>query len=156
MTTYLVTLNVLTAEISRLQNSLAHLRNTQEQLREAQEESPDPEFERAIQENEDVMYVLSVAYGSATTNVGLRRCFSGSQEERISILRIALAEKGASTSCYQEFRAGGPVEAAGIIQTTETDHHGHQDPSENSATDTHPPTLDSHDIVIDEDGGIDL
>lgn len=51
------TLNNLTAEVSRLQNSLAHLKSTQEQLREANEEAPDPEFEQAIQENEDVMCV---------------------------------------------------------------------------------------------------
>lgn len=48
------------AEITRLQNSLAHLRSTQEQLREAHEESPDPDFEQAIQENEDVMCVLTM------------------------------------------------------------------------------------------------
>ena len=45
-------------EIARLQNSLVHLKSTQEQLKEAYEEYPDPEFEQAIKENEDVMYVL--------------------------------------------------------------------------------------------------
>ena len=46
-----------TAEIARLQNSLSHLKSTQEQLKEANAECPDPEFEQAIKENEDVMCV---------------------------------------------------------------------------------------------------
>ena len=48
-----------TAEIARLQNSLSHLKSTQEQLKEANDECPDPEFEQAIKENENVMCVLS-------------------------------------------------------------------------------------------------
>jgi hypothetical protein len=49
----------LPAEIARLQNSLVHLKSTQEQLKEANETDPDPEFEQAMKENEDVMQVLS-------------------------------------------------------------------------------------------------
>ncbi|OCH92950.1 hypothetical protein OBBRIDRAFT_772640 [Obba rivulosa] len=65
--------SVITEEIARLQNSLEHLKKTQQGLREALEASADPEFADAIGENEDVI---------------------GSQEERISILKMALAEKG--------------------------------------------------------------
>ncbi|KIP10721.1 hypothetical protein PHLGIDRAFT_47858, partial [Phlebiopsis gigantea 11061_1 CR5-6] len=64
---------MITEEIARLQNSLAYLRSTQAQLKEVNDESPDPEFTKAMEENDDVI---------------------GSQEERISMLKIALTEKG--------------------------------------------------------------
>lgn len=65
--------STITEEIARLQNSLSHLRSTQEQLKDALAEDPDPEFTKAVEENQVTI---------------------GSQEERISILRMALAEKG--------------------------------------------------------------
>ncbi|KIM90879.1 hypothetical protein PILCRDRAFT_811373 [Piloderma croceum F 1598] len=70
---------VLSEEITRLQNSLQHLKGTQEELRQhvATSSSPDPDFIEAILENEEVI---------------------GSQEERVVILRLALAHKGASTN----------------------------------------------------------
>ncbi|KAK0468230.1 uncharacterized protein EV420DRAFT_452831 [Desarmillaria tabescens] len=67
---------VITEEIARLQNSLQHLRETQELLGQYITENPDdqdPEIDKAFEENETVI---------------------GSQEERIGILRMALAEKG--------------------------------------------------------------
>jgi len=70
---------IISEEITRLQNSLQHLKKTQEELREhvATSSPPDPDFIEAIAENEDVI---------------------GSQEERVMMLRLALAHKGASTS----------------------------------------------------------
>ncbi|PCH41084.1 hypothetical protein WOLCODRAFT_40572, partial [Wolfiporia cocos MD-104 SS10] len=63
----------ITEEISRLQNSLSHLKRTQEELQEAASATQDPEFSQAIEENALVI---------------------GSQTERISMLRMALTEKG--------------------------------------------------------------
>ncbi|TFK43445.1 hypothetical protein BDQ12DRAFT_718665 [Crucibulum laeve] len=69
--------SVITEEISRLQNSLKHLRETQDMLKDhimvEAPADPDPEITKAIEENEVVI---------------------GSQDERISILKMALAEKG--------------------------------------------------------------
>jgi len=69
---------IISEEITRLQNSLQHLKRTQEELREhvATSSPLDPDFVEAIAENEDVI---------------------GSQEERVMILKLALAHKGAST-----------------------------------------------------------
>ncbi|KAF8579309.1 hypothetical protein K439DRAFT_1359816 [Ramaria rubella] len=66
---------VITAEIARLQNSLAHLRDTQQQLQESVDSAdpPDPEISQAIEENNVVIL---------------------SQEERVSMLRLALELKG--------------------------------------------------------------
>ncbi|KAL0070672.1 hypothetical protein AAF712_001893 [Marasmius tenuissimus] len=65
-----------TPEISRLQNSLQHLRQTQDLLREDIESDPknvDAEVKAAYEENEHVI---------------------PAQEERITILKMALTEKG--------------------------------------------------------------
>lgn len=67
-------LPVITAEIQRLQTSLERLRSTQEQLGEEIQRVPSPTLSEAFQENVSVI---------------------GSQEERISILRLALDHKGA-------------------------------------------------------------
>ncbi|KDR83656.1 hypothetical protein GALMADRAFT_35827, partial [Galerina marginata CBS 339.88] len=66
---------VITEEISRLQNSLRHLRETQTVLEQAlkEEGEEDQEIKKAFDENQIVI---------------------GSQEERISILKMALTEKG--------------------------------------------------------------
>ncbi|CAA7259846.1 unnamed protein product [Cyclocybe aegerita] len=71
--------SIITDEIARLQNSLKHLRETQDLLKSALGESgePDEELQKALEENETVI---------------------GSQEERISILKLALSQKGVSTS----------------------------------------------------------
>jgi len=79
--------SILSEEITRLQNSLQHLRSTQTTLREhtASEQSSnspvDPEITVALSENEETI---------------------GSQEERISILKMALAHKGVSTSNHYD------------------------------------------------------
>jgi len=69
----------ITEEIARLQNSLQHLKRTQDELRPY---SDDPELLQALQENEAVI---------------------ASQAERISMLNIALNEKGvvASSTHYE-------------------------------------------------------
>jgi len=70
---------IISEEITRLQNSLQHLKRTQTELRDhiAASSSPDPVVVEAITENEDVI---------------------GSQEERVVILRLALAHKGVSAN----------------------------------------------------------
>lgn len=143
----------MTAEIARLQNSLAHLKSTQEQLKEATEELSDPELEQAMKENDDVMYVLlSSEPPSVIEHNKSIRC-RGSQEERISILRMALAEKGLSISCHSELpTAGEQTQSAELSQENPTQANSVHAPvhEPNHALDT------SHDVVLDEDGGIDL
>jgi len=74
---------ILSEEIDRLKNSLQHLRRTQEELvvHIAATSPPDPDLSEAFKENEQVI---------------------GSQEERIVILKSALAHKGASNSSHYE------------------------------------------------------
>ena len=64
---------------------------------------------------------------------------------------MALAEKGLSISCHAELPGGDQ------LQSTETQGDSAQAraarPSENTSTSV---ADTSHDIVIDEDGGIDL
>lgn len=64
---------VISEEISRLQNSLKYLRETQEALKAVLAETTDAEIAEAFEENEIVI---------------------GSQEERITILKMAMTEKG--------------------------------------------------------------
>ncbi|EEB94177.1 hypothetical protein MPER_07053 [Moniliophthora perniciosa FA553] len=73
--------STITEEISRLQNSLHHLRQTQELLREALDTDSDIEVKAAFDENEQVITVTELFVRPA-------------QEERIMILKLALAEKG--------------------------------------------------------------
>ncbi|KAK7470532.1 hypothetical protein VKT23_001957 [Stygiomarasmius scandens] len=77
--------STITEEIARLQNSLKHLNETQEFLKEAigaeSTDTVDPELTQAYEENQVVI---------------------GSQEERISILKLALTEKGVSTGTHYE------------------------------------------------------
>ncbi|KAI0068779.1 hypothetical protein BV25DRAFT_1786088, partial [Artomyces pyxidatus] len=77
---------IITDEIARLHNSLQHLKETQQELRQLiQEPEKDPVLLEAFQDNETV-----ITYGY----LGI----SGSQEERISILNMALVEKGVIAS----------------------------------------------------------
>ncbi|KAI0796710.1 hypothetical protein C8Q75DRAFT_207288 [Abortiporus biennis] len=103
----------ITEEISRLQNSIAHLNTTQDQLHEAIEASPDDEFTKALRENEIVI---------------------ASQTERISILKMALAEKGIPSSEHYDLSIPP-----------------HRNPVAAATPAAPPPTA-----PIDEDGGIDL
>ncbi|KAM5540466.1 hypothetical protein V8D89_005924 [Ganoderma adspersum] len=78
--------SVITEEISRLQNSLAHLQRTQDELKEALSTAPgDADLAEAFQENEIVI---------------------GSQRERVSMLLIVLTEKGVLMSAHY-----GPVDS---------------------------------------------
>ncbi|KAI9063289.1 hypothetical protein FKP32DRAFT_1666693 [Trametes sanguinea] len=78
---------IITEEITRLQNSLAHLQRTQEELQEALLATPeDPDFAQAYEENEVVVR---------------------SQNERISILRMVLTEKGIPMSAHYDLPARG-------------------------------------------------
>ncbi|KAF9446949.1 hypothetical protein P691DRAFT_803248 [Macrolepiota fuliginosa MF-IS2] len=118
--------SVITDEIARLHNSLKHLRETQDMLREYQlTEEPDPEIRKALEENEVVI---------------------GSQTERISILKMALKEKGVLDNRHYE------VPDTPITASTE--------PSiEREGTRTHNTTnlMDGYDgMGGDEDGGIHL
>ncbi|KAI0081722.1 hypothetical protein K474DRAFT_1134288 [Panus rudis PR-1116 ss-1] len=115
---------LITEEIARLQNSLQHLRETQEQLREAIKTDPDPEFTKAIEENEQVI---------------------GSQSERISILKMALTEKGIPTSAHYNLSA--------VASTPSSNGNTQQTPTPNSSR---PRNEDEHSGGVDNDGGIDL
>ncbi|KZV76066.1 hypothetical protein PENSPDRAFT_680521 [Peniophora sp. CONT] len=65
---------VIADEIARLQNSLKHLKKTQEELHSFAREDPgDADIREAVDENETTI---------------------GSQEERITMLKLALVEKG--------------------------------------------------------------
>jgi hypothetical protein len=79
-------------EIARLQNSLKHLRETQIILSSHPKDSDaiDDENLLALEENKVVMYVRRQPASSKLTV----QENSGSQEERISILRMALAKRG--------------------------------------------------------------
>ncbi|KAI1795190.1 hypothetical protein LXA43DRAFT_882491 [Ganoderma leucocontextum] len=73
---------IIAEEISRLQNSLAYLQRTQDQLKDALSTAPgDADLTEAFEENEIVI---------------------GSQSERISMLRIVLAEKGVPMSAHYD------------------------------------------------------
>ncbi|KAJ7764976.1 hypothetical protein DFH07DRAFT_811006 [Mycena maculata] len=78
----LLDVETITEEIARLQNSLQRLDETQKMLREhvdSIQPEVDPEISKAIQENETVI---------------------GSQSERISMLKMALADRGVTGSHY--------------------------------------------------------
>jgi len=113
---------VIYEEISRLNNSLEHLKKTQIELRELLASSPDPDFEKAVEENDAVI---------------------GSQEERISILKMALTEKGITPSAHYD---GGPRQGA------REDSHlvlsAQRPPTSNNPAPITPDAID--------DGGIDL
>ncbi|KAF9268075.1 hypothetical protein L218DRAFT_854067 [Marasmius fiardii PR-910] len=82
--------STITEEISRLQNSLSCLRQTQDLLREAMDSDPsgvDIEVKAAFEENQQVMYSDG---------------FRPAQEERITILQLALAEKGVVTGSHYD------------------------------------------------------
>ncbi|THG95486.1 hypothetical protein EW026_g6182 [Hermanssonia centrifuga] len=114
-------------KITRLQNSLGHLKRTQAELKEANEESPDEEWVKAMEENADVI---------------------GSQEERVSILRMALAEKGVHCA------AGLTPQEATSLVTQPSDEQPAQATIRTNGTLATPVTEDIP--IVDEDGGINL
>ncbi|KAI0269140.1 hypothetical protein BC834DRAFT_613903 [Gloeopeniophorella convolvens] len=108
----------ITEEIARLQNSLKHLKQTQDELRPYLD---DPELAQASRENEGVI---------------------ASQEERISMLTMALVEKGVVAS-------GGHYEVA---QTTPAAPSAAAAPQQPSL----PPSASLDDLAGTDDGGIVL
>ncbi|TFY79867.1 hypothetical protein EWM64_g4143 [Hericium alpestre] len=93
----LLPLDTITDEIARLENSLKHLRETQEELKQNVEglDAPDPEFCQAFEENENVI---------------------GSQEERITILEMALEQKGIVSARSAHYVGSPPTQRAGDAQ----------------------------------------
>ncbi|KAF7352704.1 hypothetical protein MVEN_01236400 [Mycena venus] len=88
----LLDVETITEEIARLQNSLHRLNETQDMLREhvasmQQGEEVDPEITKAIEENETVI---------------------GSQSERISMLKMALLDKGIVAGSHYDLASPPP------------------------------------------------
>jgi len=88
----LLDVETITEEIARLQNSLQRLGETQDMLREhvasmQSGEEVDPEISKAIEENETVI---------------------GSQSERISMLKMALLDKGIVAGSHYDLAAPPP------------------------------------------------
>ncbi|CAL1700788.1 unnamed protein product [Somion occarium] len=116
---------IIAEEISRLQNSVERLRATQKELNEAVAESPDPDFSKAIEENDIVI---------------------GSQEERVSMLKMALTEKGIPSSPHYD-----PFPVPPLRRTQS------QQPAQESSSQTQtPPTRRGFQNQDHVDGGIDL
>jgi len=90
--------SVISEEISRLQNSLKYLSETQEVLKAALAESPDAEIAEAFEENQVVI---------------------GSQEERITILKMAITEKGIVPGSHYDL-APGSISQPLITQASTT------------------------------------
>ncbi|GJE84220.1 hypothetical protein PsYK624_002960 [Phanerochaete sordida] len=126
--------STITEEIARLQNSLARLRATQAQLKEALAEAPDPDFSKAVEENEVTI---------------------GSQDERVSILRLALAEKGVPLDGHfaLEPSTAAPPPANAPAATPRATQSLSRQPA-GSAAPRVPPGLE--DVEMDEDGGVHL
>lgn len=84
---------------------------------------------------------------------------SGSQEERVSILKMALADKGISTSDHYSLEpsphAVPGVDRPAATQTNISSNQSQQSPEPQRQT-VQSAEDHSHEIVIDEDGGIDL
>jgi len=111
--------SVISEEISRLENSLKYLSETQEVLKAAlaeTTESPDAEIAEALEENRVVM---------------------GSQEERITILKMAITEKGIIPGSHYDL---APISQPLITQPTA------------SHTTTSPSAALAIDSSIEEDG----
>ncbi|KAJ7781136.1 hypothetical protein B0H16DRAFT_1497192 [Mycena metata] len=100
----LLDVETITEEIARLQNSLQHLSNTQETLQEyvasvQPGEEVDRDITKAIEENETVI---------------------GSQSERISILKMALADKGIVAGSHYDIAPPLPRVAVAPASTAQT------------------------------------
>ncbi|THH32889.1 hypothetical protein EUX98_g1279 [Antrodiella citrinella] len=121
----------ITEEISRIGNSLEHLRRTQSELLEALAEDPDdPDFRKAYEENEDVI---------------------GSQAERVSMLQLALTEKGIPTSSHYDIAAVPPAAPPTASRTPASPPQEEVTGPETPAATNGIPAVE-----LDEDGGIDL
>ncbi|KAF8529178.1 hypothetical protein BU17DRAFT_37867 [Hysterangium stoloniferum] len=101
----LLEMPVITAEIARLQHSLLHLRNTQSELKASidSEEQADPVIVEAFEENKTVI---------------------SSQEERISMLRLALKKKGVLTGNNPHYDLEPSAESAFPDKDHDADRDG--------------------------------
>ena len=116
---------LIVQEITRLQHSLDHLKSTQDQLQylvdTTSDSTPDPDFLGAIQENKDVMcggflgrgYPLGVADSIAP--------FRNSQEERVSILKHALIQKGVISPSHYDLDPRRTTQPASTTVNPEPD-----------------------------------
>lgn len=139
------------SEILRLENSLRHLTQTQVELRGYLDESGDDrDVQEALEENKAVMYVRSRLLVSS-----LLLTFdpiSSSQTERISMLKLALRQKGGSTS-IDHYSTSTPVPE----NSAETDVAGSARPPEqrvdqqNGEATSNPMTQD-RESTEDDDG----
>jgi hypothetical protein len=77
---------------------------------------------------------------------------SGSQEERISILRMALAEKGIPINGHAAGVGAGQYQLTVGQEDTSQQHFVRQ----SAGTDLADAAAHVHDAVLDEDGGVDL
>ncbi|KAH9844263.1 uncharacterized protein C8Q71DRAFT_852765 [Rhodofomes roseus] len=121
---------VITEEIARLQNSLQHLRRTQNELQAASDAAPDPEFTKAIEENDLVI---------------------GSQEERISILKMALTEKGILMGSHYDLNPTQQPTGRG-----DASHSAAQQVETTSISSTQPAATSNHQPVEEAEDGVFL
>ncbi|KAJ7276497.1 hypothetical protein B0H12DRAFT_1085700 [Mycena haematopus] len=104
----LLDVETITEEIARLQNSLQRLGETQSMLREhvaamQPSEEVDPEITKAIEENETVI---------------------GSQSERISMLKMALLDKGIVAGSHYDIALPPPRVVAAPTATRPAEDGG--------------------------------
>ncbi|KIK68034.1 hypothetical protein GYMLUDRAFT_216477 [Collybiopsis luxurians FD-317 M1] len=100
----LLEIPTISEEITRLQYSVKRLRETQEMLQQVIEEAESPEaadveIVQAFKENQDVM------------------CVDCSQEERILILKLALADKGVTAADHYDVESTKPTTKAPEVVT---------------------------------------
>jgi len=133
----------IVSEISRLQNSLKYLRETQNVLEATLAETtepPDAEIADAFEENQVVMYVQAdLDYRYHTARVLIYYLNRGSQEERITILKMAITEKGIVPGSHYD------PQAMSVSQSSITQHN----PSHTTAPS---PLIDTALSNVEEDG----
>jgi len=95
--------STITEEITRLQNSIRLLKETQSQLEEVITSDPDEEFVKAFDDNKLVI---------------------GSQEERISILKMALTEKGIHMGSHYDLPPRSPPTSQSTGHSSNVQTHG--------------------------------
>ncbi|ORX38319.1 hypothetical protein BD324DRAFT_649694 [Kockovaella imperatae] len=127
----LMEIDILAAEIARLQNSIKHLQSTQEEIQTFISEDPenddDGELSKALRENEDVI---------------------ASQTERITLIKVALLNKvgeGGIKHYGLELPTKSPPTAP--AESAEARGNYHQEPSQTEAE-----TTDN----LEADGGLFL
>ncbi|KAI0335420.1 hypothetical protein GY45DRAFT_1342497 [Cubamyces sp. BRFM 1775] len=121
---------IITEEISRLQNSLTHLHRTQDELQDALSTSAgDADLSQAFEENEVVI---------------------GSQKERITMLRMVLAEKGVPMSAHYDVPQRARANAPGAHARPE------EAQTQASTTENGAPSTNGNSVGVDADEGVYL